>query len=87
VHLNGAAYKLSRRKPETPGSRIRLWQLRNPNGIRYVVAFGKGVAVCDCPDSRHRPETQCKHLGALKALGLVPRSCSVPAVPPSKGGA
>jgi hypothetical protein len=74
IVINGKAYVLLPGKAAVP--RHRLWRLSGP-GSQYAVCYGKGVVSCSCPDA-WKVGHQCKHIGALKALGLVPRSCRVP---------
>ncbi|MDQ3224669.1 MAG: hypothetical protein M3Q75_14540 [Gemmatimonadota bacterium] len=80
LRINATTYTLRLIAPDgfTAAHKARLTK---PDGTRYVVAFTPGEwAHCDCPDSQTRPETTCKHIAALEALGIMPRITSPEAV-------
>ena len=93
VVINGKEYVLTHGKADA--ARHKLWRLKSATAA-YSVVFGPSGVACSCPDS-WRFGIQCKHIGALKAHGLVPRSALVAdpgiiarpatAAPALKGGA
>ena len=54
---------------------IRAWRLRKPDGTVYSIADTIDGATCDCADFVYRhdghDQTSCKHIRALRALGLI----------------
>jgi hypothetical protein len=74
VHIRGVAYTARPIRPEL-SEVIRAWQLRKPDGTVYNVADTIDGATCDCADFTYRHEGNdqigCKHVRALRALGLI----------------
>jgi hypothetical protein len=74
VRIRGGVYTAHPIRPETSGV-IRAWTLRKADGESYTVADTIDGAICDCADFtfRHdgRDQTGCKHIRALRALGLL----------------
>jgi hypothetical protein len=73
LSIGGTAYRLTPLTPP-PGFKL-LWSLRKLSGEAtaiYQVAVEKGrPAGCTCPDHEINGAV-CKHIGALRALGLIP---------------
>jgi hypothetical protein len=73
LSIGGTAYRLTPLIPP-PGYRV-LWSLRkqaDDHSAVYQVAVEKGQPpACTCPDHEINGAV-CKHIGALKALGLIP---------------
>lgn len=65
---------------------IRAWRLRKADGTTYDVADTIDGATCDCADQVFRHEgndaTGCKHIRALRALGLIDPDGEAPGSPP-----
>jgi hypothetical protein len=60
-------------RPETFNV-VRVWRLRKADGTTYTVADTIDGATCDCGDFVFRHDghgTHCKHVRALRALGLI----------------
>jgi hypothetical protein len=74
VTIRGERYTA---RPLTPGTSgvIRAWRLRKADGTCYTVADTLDGASCECGDFHWRHEGQdhlgCKHVRALRALGLI----------------
>lgn len=52
------------------------WRLGGPDGKAYLITDGDAGAECDCPDFRFRHggrDGGCKHVRALRAVGLLER--------------
>jgi hypothetical protein len=80
LSIGGTRYRLH---PITPPPGFRaLWSLRKQSAESsavYQVAIEKGQApACTCPDFEVNGAV-CKHIGALKALGLIPGRKARPA--------
>jgi hypothetical protein len=60
----------------------RAWSLRKADGTGYTVADGKYGATCDCASFTFRHDgldaVGCKHIRALRALGLLDPAPVVP---------
>jgi hypothetical protein len=67
LRLNGEPYALQR-------IRRNHWSVTRPDGTctYHVQRHPGGDWSCTCPDHLHR-HTRCKHLGALMAVGLLPK--------------
>lgn len=74
ILISGATYTL-RRIPCDPSIAARAWRLRKPDGAAYYVALTEYGPTCDCPDWTFHREGRdaegCKHIRALKAVGLI----------------
>jgi hypothetical protein len=74
VHIQGACYGARPFRPETSDV-IRAWRLRKADGSTYDVADTIDGPTCDCADQTFRHDgidaTGCKHIRALRALGLI----------------
>jgi hypothetical protein len=74
VHIRGVAYSVRPVNPESDDV-IRAWRLRRADGTSYVVAETADGATCECGDQVWRHEgldrVGCKHVRALRALGLI----------------
>jgi hypothetical protein len=74
VTIRGVCYSARPIRPETSDV-IRAWRLRKADGMTYTVADTIDGATCDCADyvCRHdgHDQTGCKHIRALRALGLI----------------
>jgi hypothetical protein len=74
VTIRGVAYTARSIRPETSNV-ARAWRLRKADGTTYTVADTSDGATCDCGDFifRHdgRDQAGCKHVRALRALGLI----------------
>jgi len=74
VHIRGVCYSARPIRPEASDV-TRAWRLGRPDGTSYVVADTACGPTCDCGDFvwRHdgRDATGCKHVRALRALGLI----------------
>src|SRR5215831_16960753 len=73
LSIGGARYRLH---PLTPPAGFKVvWSLRkqaDDHSATYQVAVEKGQEpACTCPDHEINGAV-CKHIGALKALGLIP---------------
>lgn len=73
LHINEDVYSI-RKHPS--GSHARLWALKKLTGPRAgrTLLCGRIYAqvACDCEDwTINRPRGGCKHIKALKALGLI----------------
>jgi hypothetical protein len=84
LHIGGTQYKL---RPMPPHAEIaHLWTLskRQPDPLKEPVAYAVASdaagrkAACTCPDFEYNGAV-CKHIGALRALRLIPG----PAAPPA----
>jgi hypothetical protein len=75
ITIGGTSYSL-RPIPAQPRG-VTVWVLRALDGpragTRYQVASVNRQAGCTCPDHKTNGAT-CKHVMALRALGLIPRS-------------
>ncbi len=76
LSINGVPYAI-RPLAADPGAGVaRLYQLRKEDGALYNVAQHGHGAECDCPafvfDHDGRDDRGCKHLVALRAVGLLP---------------
>src|SRR5829696_3643829 len=62
-----------------PSEDGRAWRLRKADGTTYDVAETPHGPTCDCGDQTYRHEgidgTGCKHIRALRALGLLDATC------------
>ncbi len=72
---NGKRTTLYKLLPIDPHQDVatKAWRIWKTKKVFYDVAINaEGLVTCSCGDAvfRHRP---CKHLGALRALGLLPR--------------
>lgn len=71
LHIRDSAYGVCPLPCETG----RGWRLRSiKGGLAYEVRESPGGATCTCRDFefRHRDDTQgCKHIRAMRALGLI----------------
>ena len=80
LSIGGTRYRLQPIGP--PAGFKALWSLHKQSGTSsavYQVAVEKGKQpACTCPDHEIRGAT-CKHIGALKALGLIPGRKARPA--------
>lgn len=91
LSIGGTTYRL---RPAPPPAGLKLvWTLRkvppDPLGrpAAYAVAEGKGREQhCTCPDHRINGAT-CKHIMALRALGLLAPPKARPSRPPADRGA
>lgn len=84
LQINGNTYGVSPQKPSVP--RWRGWSLRSARN-KYQICFGSGLVTCSCPDQFYN-NARCKHIAALQALRLVPRSARLLVAPgEAKGGA
>jgi hypothetical protein len=75
LHINGDVYSIRKHKG---GSHARLWALKKLTGARAgrTLLVGRIYAqvCCDCEDyTRNQPTGGCKHIKALRALGLIAR--------------
>src|SRR4051794_31478492 len=74
VSIRGVGYTARPIHPETSDV-SRAWRLRKPDGTDYTVAETIYGATCDCADYVFRhdglDQTGCKHVRALRALGLI----------------
>jgi hypothetical protein len=73
VTIRGTSYSVRPIRPEADDV-VRAWRLRRANGTCYDVADTADGQVCDCADHVYRHEgngTACKHVRALRALGLL----------------
>ena len=74
VQIRDVAYTARPIRPEL-SEVIRAWRLRKPDGTAYTVADTIDGATCDCADFIYRHDgidaTGCKHVRALRALGLI----------------
>jgi hypothetical protein len=74
IHIRGTCYTARPIRPETSDV-VRAWRLRKPDGTTYGVADTADGATCDCADFvfQHdgHDQTGCKHVRALRALGLI----------------
>jgi len=72
--INGVAYAV-RPVPCDPTAAQRCWSLRKSDGTIYHASLQSWGAECDCPDFVFRRDgldpAGCKHLKALRALGIV----------------
>jgi hypothetical protein len=71
--IRGVSYSVRPVRPESPDV-ARAWRLRKADGTCYDVADSADGQVCDCADHTFRHEgigTACKHVRALRALGLL----------------
>jgi hypothetical protein len=80
LSIGGTRYRL---QPITPPVGVKVvWTLRkqsDTDSAVYQVAVAKGQQpACTCPDFEIRGAV-CKHVGALKALGLIPGRKARPA--------
>ena len=86
VTIRGVAYGARPIRPETPEV-VRAWRLRRADGTTYDVADTVDGQTCDCADQTFRHEgidaDGCKHLRALRALGLLDADGEDPADWPS----
>jgi hypothetical protein len=86
VRIRGVDYTARPVRPETSDC-IRAWRLRRPNGEAYLVGETIDGATCECGDFvfRHEGNDQvgCKHVRALRALGLLDPDGEDPADWPS----
>jgi hypothetical protein len=76
LSIDGRRYRLRSATPLTRGS--RTWRLtvaagQSRAGLTYSVSTIGRRLDCTCPDSA-RNFAACKHMQALRALGLVPKS-------------
>jgi hypothetical protein len=71
--ISGVRYSLRRSRPDLLKG-ARVWTLRRLDppreGAMYCVVRFRGVNSCSCPDADIR-KTECKHVRALVACGLV----------------
>jgi hypothetical protein len=81
ISIRGVSYTARPNCPESSDV-IRVWRLRKPDGTVYTVADTIDGAMCDCADFTFRHEghdqTGCKHVRALRALGLIDAEGSDP---------
>jgi hypothetical protein len=74
ITIRGTAYTARPIRPETSDV-IRAWTLRKGDGEPYTVADTIDGSTCDCADFVYRHDGQdqagCKHVRALRALGLL----------------
>src|SRR5262249_38123360 len=74
VTIRGTCYTARPVRPEADGV-TRAWRLRKADGTTYDVADTAHGATCDCADQTFRHEgidaAGCKHVRALRALGLI----------------
>jgi hypothetical protein len=74
VTIRGTCYTARPVRAETPDV-IRAWRLRRPDGEAYTVADTIDGQQCTCADFVYRHEgldaIGCKHVRALRALGLI----------------
>jgi hypothetical protein len=71
--IRGVSYTVRPIRPETSDV-VRAWRLRKADGESYTVADTADGQVCDCADHVYRHDgngTACKHVRALRALGLI----------------
>jgi hypothetical protein len=55
-----------------PDVAVRAWSVRSATGKSYDVAIcANGWTSCTCADSTYRSLGNCKHVRALRALGLL----------------
>lgn len=74
VRIRSVDYTARPVRPETPEV-TRAWRLRRADGETYTVADTTDGATCECMDFlyRHdgRDQDGCKHIRALRVLGLI----------------
>ncbi len=76
LSIDGRTYKLRPAPPLTKNS--RTWRLtvaagQTRAGLTYSVCTFNGKVDCSCPDAT-KIYAACKHMQALRALGLIPKS-------------
>lgn len=74
ITIRGEHYT-ARPLPASTGDVARVWRLRKADGTTYDVADTADGATCECGDFVFRhdglDQTGCKHVRALRALGLI----------------
>ena len=61
--------------PSDPRVAVTAWKIYKTKDKCYEVAIDpKGYETCTCPDHIYRGGKRCKHVRAMQALGLLPRS-------------
>jgi hypothetical protein len=73
VTIRGESYTVRPVRAEAEDV-IKAWRLRKADGTAYDVADTADGQVCDCADHVYRHDgqgTACKHVRALRALGLL----------------
>jgi hypothetical protein len=81
VHIRGVCYSARPVEPECDDV-ARAWRLRLADGTAYTVAETVHGATCECGDFvwRHdgKDAAGCKHIRALRALGLIDQAGAEP---------
>lgn len=72
--INQGDYQVSNLNPH-PAVAFAAWRLTKPDGTSYEVAVTGYGPTCSCPDyvwcREHKDPKGCKHVAALRALGLI----------------
>ena len=75
VHIRGDAYAVRIIEADPDADVSKLIRLRKADGTAYHVARTAHGATCDCADQTFRHEGRdgsgCKHIRALRAVGLL----------------
>lgn len=73
--VNGQVRTLYLLSPLEPDIRVatRAWRLQHEDKIYDVAIDVRGYESCTCQDSTFRNK-RCKHILAIRALGLLPRA-------------